>query len=112
MKNWPKRSPRLTEETRYPWDGAIKITVHPDAPLDCALRLRVPGWAHDEAVPSDLYRFTAPQKSAATLQVNGERTPISLEKGYAVVARHWSDGDVVKLKLPMEIRRVAANQKS
>jgi DUF1680 family protein len=26
------RTVRLVQETRYPWDGAVKITVRPDKP--------------------------------------------------------------------------------
>ena len=53
---------KLTQETRYPWDGAVKMTVAPDRAGTFTINVRIPGWARNEPVPSDLYRFldTAP----------------------------------------------------
>ncbi len=50
-------SVRLAQTTEYPWDGKVAIRVDPEKPIDMTLRVRVPGWARGEAVPSDLYRF-------------------------------------------------------
>ena len=33
----------MTQETRYPWDGAVKLTVAPKAPAEFAVNLRIPG---------------------------------------------------------------------
>jgi hypothetical protein len=102
----------LTQETRYPWDGDIKLTVDPEQPGPLTVRMRVPGWARNEVVPGDLYRF-ADGKSAVPvhLKVNGQEEPLKLEAGYAVIARSWKKEDVVELVLPMPIRRIVANQK-
>src|SRR5262249_37366706 len=35
---------KLAQETRYPWDGEVKITITPEKPLAFDLNLRVPGW--------------------------------------------------------------------
>jgi len=48
---------QIEQETRYPWDGAVKMTVNPERPAEFAIRVRIPGWARNEPVPSDLYRF-------------------------------------------------------
>ena len=47
----------LTQETRYPWDGAVKLTVAPDAAGPFELAVRIPGWARGEAMPTGLYTF-------------------------------------------------------
>ena len=47
----------LVQKTEYPWSGAVRLTVDPDREAEFALRLRVPGWARSEPVPSDLYRY-------------------------------------------------------
>jgi len=99
----------LTQDTRYPWDGAVHVTVAPKAPARFALHLRVPGWARGEAVPSDLYRFAEPSDEPVTLRVNGAAVPLELEKGFARVDRVWKIGDAVELVLPMPVRRVLAH---
>jgi uncharacterized protein len=100
---------KLVQETRYPWDGAVRLTLSPDREGPFEVRLRVPGWARGEAVPSDLYRFADQAGEKPTLHVNGQPVPITLEKGYARVQRRWKAGDVVELGLPMPVRRVVAH---
>jgi DUF1680 family protein len=100
---------KLVQETRYPWDGAVRLTVSPNREGPFELRVRVPGWARGEPVPSDLYRFADRYDDPATLRVNGQAVPLALEKGYARVPRRWKTGDVVELGLPMPIRRVVAH---
>jgi len=34
----------LTQDTRYPWDGEVRLTVQPEREAGFALALRVPGW--------------------------------------------------------------------
>jgi DUF1680 family protein len=99
----------LTQATGYPWDGDVKITVAPDKTARFALRIRIPGWARGEAVPGGLYQFIDPAGESATLRINGKPTSLQLDKGYAIVDRRWRKGDVVELRLPMPIRRVAAD---
>ena len=101
---------RLVQETRYPWDGAVKLTVNPDKSTGFAIDVRIPGWARNEAAPSDLYRFLDRVEQPAALKVNGKLVPIKLEKGYASLRRDWKRGDVIELTLPMPVRRVAADE--
>jgi DUF1680 family protein len=105
------RAVKLVQETRYPWDGAVRITVSPDREDRFELRVRVPGWARGEAAPSDLYRFADESDQKMTLRVNGQPVSLSLalEKGYARLERRWRTGDVVELDLPMPVRRVVAH---
>ncbi len=101
---------KIAEETRYPWDGLVKMTLHPDASARFTVNVRVPGWARDQAVPSDLYRFIDHPSAEVTLKVNGHEVPVRLEKGYVPLTRTWEDGDTIELNLPMPVRRVAANE--
>ena len=48
---------RLHQETNYPWDGQVRIFVDPDKPSTFSLKVRIPGWARNRPVPSDLYRY-------------------------------------------------------
>jgi hypothetical protein len=103
------RKINLAQETRYPWDGNIRITVNPERSGAFAMKIRIPGWARGEVVPGDLYRFDDPVTAPVQLMVNGNTTKIALEKGYATITRDWKKGDVIELDLPMPVQRVLAN---
>lgn len=101
----------ISQETQYPWDGQVKISVSPEKNSQFALYLRIPGWAENQVVPSDLYSFVTPETDSVSITVNGEKSQFKTEKGYAVIDREWKPGDVVNYNLPMSIRRVVANVK-
>jgi len=98
----------LAQETKYPWEGTVKLTVSPEKEADFALRIRVPGWARNEPVPGGLYHFLEESEEPPALTVNGEAAGLALENGYAVLRRTWRKGDAVALRLPMPVRRIAA----
>jgi hypothetical protein len=102
---------RLEQRTRYPWDGHIEIAVTPAQPATFALKVRVPGWARNQPVPTDLYRYDDGLQPQVTLVVNGQPIAIEQEKGYATIRRRWQPGDVATLDLPMPVRRIVANPK-
>jgi DUF1680 family protein len=104
-----KKTVTLKQQTRYPWDGTVKMTVTPDRARAFAIKVRIPGWARNEPVPSDLYRFSERMTDEPTLRVNGERHAIVTDRGYATVNRAWNAGDVIELVLPMPVRRVVAH---
>ncbi len=100
----------LTQETRYPWDGDVQLTVQPDRPARFAVNVRIPGWARNEALPGALYRF-AERTDSVTVKINGTPVAYSLQRGYARLERKWRKGDRVQLHLPMPIRRISANER-
>ncbi|MDH4197813.1 MAG: glycoside hydrolase family 127 protein, partial [Candidatus Aminicenantes bacterium] len=104
------RAVTVRQETRYPWEGAVRIVIEPDREARFSVHVRIPGWVGDEAVPSDLYRFVDAAPEAATLKVNGEPAKFDTVKGYARLERNWNKGDVIELTLPMPVRRVAAHE--
>ena len=103
------RKMTLTQVTRYPWDGDVKITVAPEKRSKFTLAVRIPGWARNEPIPGDLYRFADTNTEPVTLAINGRNVKFSVENGYANLSRSWKPGDVVELNLPMPVRRVLAN---
>jgi DUF1680 family protein len=105
----PSGKVTVVQTTRYPWDGAVKLTLTPERAHRFTVNVRIPGWARGEAVPSDLYRFMDRGGEAAVLKVNGTTVPLSLTKGYVAVNREWRPGDVVELTLPMPVRRVVSH---
>lgn len=104
---------RITQQTRYPWDGRVAIHVDPDRPVEFTLKVRIPGWARGDAMPTDLYRFALAsglsRTRAVALTVDGAHVQPAIEKGYALIHRRWRRGDVVSLDLAMPIRRVLAH---
>jgi DUF1680 family protein len=100
----------LRQQTRYPWDGQVRIAVEPDQPLEFALHVRVPGWARNQAMPSDLYRFATALSESPTISINGEPVALAVADGFQVIKRRWQRGDVVEVSFPMTARRVVANE--
>ena len=101
----------LTQQTAYPWEGDVKITVNPAAAGRFEVAVRIPGWAVNAPVPSDLYRYAVQDKAATTLLVNGAKAGYTMQDGYAVIDREWKPGDVISVSFPMTIHRVVANDK-
>lgn len=106
-----KNSVNVTQQTDYPWNGNIKITIEPEKEAEFAVHIRIPGWARNEPVPSDLYSFLDPSEEKIILKVNSETMELAMDKGFARIRRRWKKGDVVELDLPMPIQRIIANEK-
>lgn len=100
----------LRMDTAYPWSGEIKLTIDSDRRQHYALRLRVPGWARNVAVPGGPYLFLDQSDKEVRLLVNGQRLHHREAGGYLVVEREWSKGDVIELSLPMPTRSVVAGE--
>ena len=84
----------ISQETDYPWNGLIKLTVSPAQPLHFALSFRVPSWARDTDV-----------------RVNGTKVDLTgkLRNGYATVDRAWQANDTVNIDFHMQPRLVEAH---
>ena len=99
---------QLVQTTGYPWEGKVSIQVKPEKESEFAIRLRIPGWLQSTPVASDLYAYTTPAEKY-TLKVNGSTVKPAEGDGYATIVRTWKPDDVIELELPMEVRRVKAN---
>lgn len=106
-----KNTIKITQQTRYPWDGDVKMTVEPETASRFTIKVRIPGWTQNKPVPSDLYYYMNKSSEKATLAVNGEPVELNIENGYVNLERRWKKGDTIELNLPMPIRRVLANEK-
>jgi DUF1680 family protein len=100
----------IVQTTEYPWEGDVRIEVKPARDAEFTLAVRIPGWAMNRPVPSDLYTYMEEAEGAPALKLNGEPLELLVEKGYALVTRVWKAGDVVELSLPMPVRRVKAHE--
>ena len=83
----------VRQETRYPWDGQVRVTVEPRGAQRFPLHLRVPAWCE-----------------GATVAVNGRPvSDLAPADGFVTLDRAWKPGDVVELSLPMPVLRVRAD---
>ena len=103
------RTIKIDQETHYPWDGDVKMKIVPDRPGPFRVKVRIPGWARNQPVPSDLYRYADASKAPVTIKVNGRPRVLVMDKGYAILDRVWRPGDTIELNIPMPVRRVLAN---
>ena len=101
----------LHQETRYPWDGHVTLTVDKNSAGTFAMKIRIPGWVRNQVVPSDLYTYSDGKRLGYSVKVNGEEVTSALEQGYFTIERKWKKGDRVELQLDMEVRTVKANGK-
>lgn len=99
----------VVQATDYPWKGNVDISINPERTAEFTMRLRIPGWAKEEASPANLYSFLDKKATPVTISVNGKRADYTSEKGYAVLARKWKKGDRISIVLPMETDKVIAN---
>jgi DUF1680 family protein len=105
-----KNAVEIAQKTNYPWDGTVSIAVNPARKSLFTLNLRIPGWAQNKPVPSDLYSYANPSAETISIKINGKAATYTMENGYARLSREWKKGDVVEYELPMTIHRVEANR--
>lgn len=86
-----KAQTTLKQETNYPWEGQVKLTVNTSAPVKKELRLRIPGWCKNY-----------------TMTINGKAQNLPVEKGYAII-KDWKSGDQIALNMDMPIEKVQAD---
>ena len=79
-----KNSVTIMQETEYPKNGKIKITIGLNAPEKFVLNLRIPGWSKE-----------------SRLYLNGEIVKDVSDGKYTSLDREWKDGDVLKLQLDL-----------
>jgi len=106
-----KRKINISQKANFPWDGKVEITVNPEKTDKFILKIRIPGWAQNEALPGGLYKFADKDSESVKLMVNGKDLEINIVDGYALLSRKWEKGDKVEINFPMPVRKVVADEK-
>ena len=96
----------LEQETDYPWDGKVKIKIKKGGGK-FALKLRLPSWLKTSPTNNNLYAYIDKAKTYS-VSVNGQAL-YPENRDYITITRSWKKGDEVILDLPMEVRRIVAN---
>ena len=105
-----KKKVGISQKANFPWDGKVEISVNPEVREKFDLKIRVPGWALNEAMPGGLYKFTDQNNEPVTVTVNGQKFDCKvLIDGYAVISRRWKKGDKIEINFPMPVRKVIAD---
>jgi len=90
---WAKHDAKLVLDTHYPFEPDSRLTLAQlGKPGRFPIALRVPGWANGQA----------------TVTVNGKPALTRSAGGYVIVERPWKAGDVLAIRLPLELRTEAA----
>jgi len=105
-----KNTVRIKQQTRYPWTGLVQITVEPQRSAKFAIAVRVPGWARNDPLPGDLYRYLYASDAKVSLKLNGKPIAANVKTGFVCIERRWQKGDVIELDMPMPVRRVLAHE--
>jgi uncharacterized protein len=85
--NWRETGLKLKQETSFPSDGKVTLTVLEGSKKSIALKLRHPGWA-----------------GAYDIQLNGKTIARSSQaSSFETIERKWAKGDVVEFVLPLTV---------
>lgn len=101
----------IAQQTNYPWDGKVVMAVNPGFDSKFAVKLRIPGWAQNTALPGNLYSYDKPSTDFYSITVNGRKFKAAPENGYVVIYRKWKKGDQIELNLPMDVKTVVADSR-
>jgi len=83
----------ITQQTKYPWDGEIKMVLQPQEEMTFSLFLRIPGWCRK-----------------AEVKVNSKILDTPVQPGrYAEVRRLWKAGDRVHLSFSMPVEQIISH---
>lgn len=102
------RKLKIAQTTLYPWDGEVQFVVNPEKQTKIKLNIRIPGWARNQPVPGGTYLFTDTDTNSCSISVNGVNENCQMVNGYAVIEKTWEKGDIVRLSLPMPVRKIKA----
>lgn len=106
-----KHKINIVQKADFPWDGKVEITINPQRRSTFNIKLRIPGWAQNEALPGGLYKFTAINNEKTELKVNGNKSEINITDGFAILSGNWKTGDKIEITFPMPVRKVVADER-
>lgn len=99
----------IEQETSYPWNGNVNISVSPNKPFEFTLKIRIPDWATND-FPSDLYNYTNKTTTVPSVEINDRKIDYQIDKGYILITKEWGKEETVSVRFPMEVRKIEANK--
>lgn len=83
----------IRQQTAYPRNGAVKLTLHPEHNFSFTLMLRIPKWAANTCV-----------------YVNGKAVACKAGE-YLALSRVWAEGDTIDLLLDLSVHYLQADDR-
>jgi hypothetical protein len=78
---------KLSQQTKYPFDDQVNLTLSTPKVVTFPLYLRIPSWCKNPV-----------------LKINGKAITVEANaKGYIKVSNNWKNGDKISLQFPMEL---------
>ena len=78
---------RITETTQFPFREEVVFELIPEEETAFPFHLRIPGWTANPEIT-----------------INSEKWTGMIKNQVAIINRTWKNGDIVKLRMPMEIK--------
>ena len=101
---------QLEQQTAYPWNGDIRLTIQQNKAGAFALKIRIPGWVIGRVTSSRLYEYTDNRRLTYQVSINGKRMEEAVSAdGYLTLNHKWKKGDRIDLHFDMEPRIVKAS---
>jgi uncharacterized protein len=85
---------KVVQETRFPWDGSVAVTVTPQAPKEFTFYLRIPAWS-----------------ARTDVKVNGVAVSGATSGQYLPIQRRWAPGDTIHVSFDMSPQVLEANKR-
>lgn len=84
---WQGQRLTIQQETSYPREGRINLSIQTGQPVACELKLRIPQWT-----------------TRAMVRINDGEPQPGQPGQYLVLSRQWNNGDRVMLELELPVR--------
>lgn len=90
---WKEKGIKLRQETSFPDDENVKLTISTSKAVNMPVHLRYPEWA-----------------SNVEVKVNGKKINVKQQpSSYIILDRTWKDGDRIEVRYPMSLHLAEAN---
>ncbi len=106
VENVAGTSVQMVQETDYPWDGNVSITVNPESSGEFVVYVRIP-----DRHTSELYTADQQVSGINGLSVNGEEISYDVKNGYAMINRTWEKGDEITFEIPLKVQVITSDEK-
>lgn len=104
----------LSQVTGYPYSGDVRLQIGfadngKEAVRMKDVRLRIPGWAVNRPVDSDLYSYVNLTVTPVVIKIAGNEYAYTTDRGYAVIPVEEAMKGEIEIILPMDVHQVVSN---